>query len=56
MSDKLIDDPCDGIDLKTLDGWTRYDSSGMCKKNNGEGLGGDSGDRHQDSWIRFDNG
>jgi len=28
----------------------------MCKEDNGEGLGGDSRDRYQDSWIRFDNG
>lgn len=55
-SDTPIDDPCDGIDLNTLDGWTKYDSSRMREKNNGEGLGGDSGDRYQNSWVRFDNG
>ena len=48
--------PFDGIDIKDLDGWIRYDSSRMCKEDNGEGLGGDSRDRYQDSWIRFDNG
>ncbi len=56
MSEKPTDDPCDVIDLKILDGWTRYDSSGMRKKNNGEGLGRDQGDRYQDSWLRNDNG
>ena len=50
------EDPCDGIDLNNLDGWTRYDSSRMRKTDNGEGLGRDQGDRYQDSWIRFDNG
>ena len=55
-SDTPIDDPCDGIDLNTLDGWTKYDSSGMCKTNNGEGLGGNRGDRYQDSRVRNDNG
>ena len=49
------EDPCDGIDLNNLGGWTSYDSSRMRKTDNGEGLGGDSGDRYQDSWIRFDN-
>ena len=48
--------PFDNIDLKDLDGWTRYDSSRMRKEDNGKGLGRDSGDRYQDSWIRFDNG
>lgn len=56
-SDTPTDDPIDGIDLTNLDGWTHCnDSSRMRKTNNGEGLGGDSGDRYQDSWIRFDNG
>lgn len=50
------EDPCDGIDLNNLDGWTRYDSSRMRKTDNGKGLEGSSGDRYQDSWIRFDNG
>ncbi len=56
MSDIPIDDPCDKIDLNTLDGWIRHDSSGMRKTYNGEGLGRDRGDRYQDSWIRNDNG
>ena len=50
------EDPCDGIDLNNLDGWTRYDSSRMRKTDNGEGLEGSPGDRYQDSWLRFDNG
>jgi len=50
------EDPCDGIDLNNLDGWTRYDSSRMRKTDTGKGLEGSSGDRYQDSWIRFDNG
>lgn len=49
------EDPCDGIELNNLEGWTRYDSSGMRKTDNGERLGRDQGDRYQDSWIRFDN-
>lgn len=57
MSDSAMQQtPFDNIDLKDLDGWIRYDSSRMCKEDNGEGLGGDSRDRYQDSWIRFDNG
>jgi hypothetical protein len=49
------DDPCDVIDVNTLDGWTRsYDSDGMRKKNTRQGLGGDSGDRYIDSWARYD--
>lgn len=55
-SDTPTDDPIDGIDLNNLGGWTSYDSSRMRKTNNREGLGGDSGDRYQDSWLRFDNG
>ena len=54
MSEIPIDDPCDVIDVNTLDGWTRYDSNGVCKKNSGQGLGRDSGDRHTDSWARYD--
>lgn len=54
MSDIPIDDPCDKIDLNTLDGWTKYDSSGMCKTDNGEGLGGNRSDRYQNSRVRFD--
>jgi len=49
------DDPCDGITVDTLEGWIRYDSSGMRKTNNGTGLERDSGDRYQNPWIRFDN-
>ena len=57
MSDSAMQQtPFDGIDLKDLDGWIRYDSSRMRKENNGEGLGGDSRDQYPDSWIRFDNG
>jgi len=56
VSDTPIDDPIDGIDLTDLDGWTySNDSSRMRKKNSGKGLEGNSGDRYQDSWIRFDN-
>jgi hypothetical protein len=55
-SDTPIDDPFDGIDLNNLDGWIRYDSSGMRKKDNGEGLGGDQGDRRQNSWVRLGDG
>ena len=55
-SDNHSDDPIDGIDLINLDGWIRYDSSGMRKTDNGERLGGNQGDRYQDSWLRFDNG
>ena len=54
MSEIPIDDPCDIIDVNTLDGWTRYDSDGMRKKNTRQGLGRDSGDRHIDSWARYD--
>lgn len=56
MSDNHIDDPCDSVIGDDLHGWIKYDSSGMCKKGNGEGLEGDSGDRYPDSWVRFDNG
>ena len=56
MSDIPIDDPCDKIDLNTLDGWTKYDSSGMRKTDNGEGLGRNRSDRYQDSWVRVDRG
>ena len=57
MSDTPIDDPCDSIDLTTLDGWTHCnDSSRMRKTDNGKGLAGDRGNRYQDSWVRFDNG
>ena len=57
MSDSAMQQtPFDNIDLKDLDGWIRYDSSRMCKEDNRGGLGGDSRDRYQDSWIRFDNG
>jgi len=48
--------PFDNIDLKDLDGWIHYDSSRMCKEDNGEGWGGDTRDRCQESWMRFDNG
>jgi hypothetical protein len=55
VSEIPIDDPCDTIDVNTLDGWTRsYDSDGMRKKNTRQGLGGDSGDRYIDSWARYD--
>ena len=57
MSDSaMLQTPFDMIDVNDLEGWIRYDSSRMCKENNGEGLGGDSRDRYPDSWIRFDNG
>jgi len=55
-SDTPTDDPIDGIDLNNLGGWTSYDSSRMREKNNGEGLGGDSGDRYQNSWVRLGDG
>lgn len=55
MSDNHIDDPCDSVIGDDLDGWIKYDSGGLRKENNGEGLEGSQGDRHQDSWIRFDN-
>ena len=48
--------PFDGIDLKDLDGWIRYDSSRMRKEDNGKRLEGNQGDRHQNPWLRFDNG
>jgi len=52
-----MDDPCDEIGSNDLGGWTYYnDSSRMCKTDNGEGLGGDRGDRYQDSRVRNDNG
>lgn len=54
MSDTPIDDPCDKIDLNTLDGWTKYDSDRMCKTDNGKGLGGNRSDRYQNSWVRLD--
>lgn len=54
MSEIPIDDPCDTIDVNTLDGWTRYDSDGMRAKNTRQRLGGDSGDRYIDSWARYD--
>lgn len=54
MSEIPIDDPCDVIDVNTLDGWTRYDSDGMRAKNIRQGLGRDSGDRYTDSWARYD--
>ena len=50
------EDPCDGIELNNLDGWIRHDSSGMRKTDNGEGLGGDQGDRRQNSWVRLGDG
>jgi hypothetical protein len=56
VSEKVIsNDPFDNIDLNNLDGWTKRDSSRMRETDNGERLGRDSGDRYQDSWIRFDN-
>ena len=54
MSDIPIDDPCDKIDFNTLDGWIKYDSSEMCKTDNGERLGGNRSDRYQNSRVRFD--
>ena len=52
-----MDDPYDAIDLKNLDGWTHCDDSSRVRKtDNGKGLEGSSGDRYQDSWLRFDNG
>lgn len=57
MSEKPIDDPCDDCsDYTVLTGWTKYDSSGVREKDNGERLERRKGDRYQDSWIRFDNG
>lgn len=57
MSETHTDDPCDVVTSETLDGWTHCnDSSRMRKTDNGEGLEGNRGDRHQDSWLRFDNG
>jgi hypothetical protein len=55
-SDTPIDDPCDGVSVEDLAGWTKYDSSGMRETINGKRLERDSGDRYQDSWLRFDNG
>ena len=56
MSDSaMTQTPFDMIDLNDLEGWIRYDSSRMREENNGKGLGGDSGDRYQNPWIRFDN-
>lgn len=55
-SDTPTDDPIDGIDLTTLDGWIRRDSDRMRETNIRQRLGGDSGDRYQDSWLRFDIG
>lgn len=49
------EDPCDGITTETLDGWIKHDSSGMREENNRKELGRGSGDRYQNSWIRFDN-
>ena len=48
------DDPCDEVNVNDLIGWTRYDSNGMCKKNTGQRLGRDSGDRYSNSWTRYD--
>jgi len=57
MEEKPMDDPYDAIDLKNLDGWTHCDDSSRVRKtDNGKGLEGSSGDRYQDSWLRFDNG
>lgn len=50
------DDPCDVIDVMDLAKWIRYDSSRMRAQNNRKRLGGDSGDRHSNLWVRFDNG
>ena len=50
------DDPIDDINVNNLDGWIRYDSSRMREEDNGKELGGNSGNRYKDSWIRFDNG
>jgi len=50
------DDPIDDINVNNLDGWIRYDSSRMREEDNGKELGGNSGNRYTDSWIRFDNG
>ena len=55
-SDTPIDDPCDGVSVEDLAGWTKYDSSGMRETINGKRLERDSGDRYQNSWVRLDNG
>lgn len=55
-SETPTDDPIDGIDLTTLEGWIRRDSDRMREANLRQRLGGDSGDRYKDSWLRFDNG
>jgi hypothetical protein len=58
MSDMLIDkdDPIDGIDGNTLDGWIRCDSSRGCKLDNGKGLEKNENDEHSNSWIRYGDG
>lgn len=57
MSDNHTpEDPCDSIDLNYLEGWTKYDSDGMRKKNNGQGLDGSEGDRHLNSWVSLGGG
>lgn len=50
------DDPCDAVTTETLDGWIRRDSDGMRQENLGQRLDRSEGDRHQNSWLRFDNG
>ena len=50
------EDPCDSIDLNYLDGWTKYDSDGMRKKNNAERLDRSERNRRLNSWARFDHG
>jgi len=47
------EDPCDGIDLQNLDGWTRYDSSRMRTTNNESGMGSDQRSGHSNSWVRL---
>jgi len=50
------DDPCDNIDVKTLDGWIHSnDSSGDGKENNRQELGRDQGSRHPNLWLGFGN-
>lgn len=54
VSERHTDDPIDGIDVKTLSGWTHVnDSDGMRKKTDGERLGRSGRDRGQNPWVRL---
>jgi hypothetical protein len=56
VSEKHTDDPIDGIDVKTLLGWTHInDSDGLRKKADGERLGRSGQHRDQNPWVCLGN-